>query len=55
LSLISYQFEKFRTQGSPEYRAANSRKFMINRKSRQKLGQFITQNNEVLLEELTEK
>jgi hypothetical protein len=55
LSLIRYQFENFQTQGSPEYRIANSRKFMINGKSRQKLGQLITQNNEVLLEDLDEK
>jgi hypothetical protein len=55
LSSISYQFKKLRTQDSPEYRAACSRKFMINGKSRQKLGQFITQNNEISLEELTEK
>ena len=54
LSSISYQFENFQTQGSSEYRIGNSRKFMINDKSRQKLAQLITRNNEVLLEDLDE-
>jgi transposase len=55
LSTISYQLKKLRNEGSLQHRAGNGRRRKINPKCSRALGQFISRNNEVTLNELAEK